>query len=91
MRYRIEVRQTRYDITSRYIAYDRVKAGKAQRLVDGTALGIATHERRHGQPVIFDWHPYSADDVAPATVRIPELGFEAVVSATPIHEQTGEV
>ena len=63
VRYRIEVRCRRGEHHYSYVEHEAVRPGKAQRLVDSTALQVAAHEGRGCAVPRFDWHEDSDEDV----------------------------
>lgn len=87
LRYRIEVRCRRGKHHYSYVEHEGVRPGKAQRVLDQTAVDIARHEvplARGEELPRFHWGYDSDEDVAPVTVTFRQFDIEFVVSATPV-------
>ena len=86
-RYRIEVRGKRGEHDHYYyVAFEKVKPGKVQRLIDATARDIYDHEKMDLRTARFIDQPETDDGYSPVVVRDYQHNTEFSVYPTPVYE-----
>lgn len=86
MRFRVDVRVQRGPHRSRWVAHDRVRPAKVQRMIDMTAMEIATHEFRTSMPRFTDLPEDDNGFVGVMVTCADKPDQEHVIVVTPIQE-----